>query len=124
MLTHRARPNPSEEHSHAQHSTPIGKSRSSKLRVLAALTLAASTSLWAQNNNSFATMIQNNAARQANLTSQMFPLGGAPATGSSRRVAPADRGDRFRAGTAGASDRRPGHRQPGHHARAAPATAQ
>ena len=43
---------------------------------LAALLLLAPPGSLAQNNNSYATMLQNNAMRQANLTQQMINLGG------------------------------------------------
>jgi hypothetical protein len=58
------------------------------LILLVVLTVATSTGVWAQ-NNSYATMLQNNAVRQANLTQQMINLGGAPATGSSGGGSPA-----------------------------------
>ncbi|MEP6739604.1 MAG: hypothetical protein ABJA61_04455 [Caldimonas sp.] len=57
------------------------KTRLFKLLSLAALTLVAPAGVFAQ-NNSFATMIQNNGMWQANLTKQMINLGGV--TSSSR----------------------------------------
>jgi hypothetical protein len=67
---------------------PFWKSLSSKLISLAALTLATSTGVLAQ-NNSYATMLQNNAMWQANLTKQMINLGGSPTTGSGGGASPA-----------------------------------
>jgi hypothetical protein len=64
------------------------KSLGSKLILLAALTLATSPGALAQ-NNSYATMLQNNAMRQANLTQQMINLGGSPTTGSGGGASPA-----------------------------------
>ena len=54
--------------------------------ALAALMLVAPAGAFAQafaTNNSFATVIQNNAMMQSNLTKQMINLGGATSSGSS-----------------------------------------
>jgi len=68
--------------------TPLRRRRSSRLLLLAALTLATSTGVLAQ-NNSYATMLQNNGMWQANLTKQMINLGGTPTTGSGGNASPA-----------------------------------
>ena len=51
---------------------------SSILRMLSVAAVALATSVAARADNSYATMLQNNAMRQANLTQQMINLGGAP----------------------------------------------
>lgn len=53
---------------------PSPTSRRSRFGLLAALVFAASTGVVAQNNNSYATMLQNNAIRQSNLTQQMINI--------------------------------------------------
>jgi hypothetical protein len=68
---------------------PSPTSRNSRLGLLAALAFAASTGAIAQNNNSYATMLQNNGMWQANLTKQMINLGGTPTTGSGGNASPA-----------------------------------
>ena len=60
---------------------PHHQGRSARLAMIAGLMFATSTCLCAD-FSSYATMLQNNAARQANLNSQMFPLGVAPSAGS------------------------------------------
>ncbi len=67
---------------------PSSTSRRSRLGLLAALAFAASTGAVAQ-NNSYATMLQNNAMWQANLTKQMINLGGSPTSGSGGNGSPA-----------------------------------
>lgn len=60
----------------------IHRTRASTIfRWLAVGPLALATSIAARADNSYATMLQNNAMRQANLTQQMINLGGRP-TGS------------------------------------------
>ena len=61
---------------------PSPKSRGSRLGLLAALAFAASTGAVAQNNNSYATMLQNNAIRQSNLTQQMININASRGTAS------------------------------------------
>ena len=51
---------------------------SSISRLLSVALLALATSFAARADNSYATMLQNNAMRQANLTQQMINLGGSP----------------------------------------------
>ena len=63
-------------------------SLSARLLCLAALATAPATGVLAQ-NNSFATMIQNNAIWQSNLTQQMINLGGKPMTGSATNASTA-----------------------------------
>jgi hypothetical protein len=53
---------------------PHHQGYATRLAIIAGLMLATSAGLCAD-FSSYATMIQNNAARQANLTAQMFPLG-------------------------------------------------
>ena len=67
---------------------PHHQGRSTRLAMIAGLMLATSTCLCAD-FSSYAAMLQNNAARQANLNSQMFPLGVAPSAGSSGNTSPA-----------------------------------
>lgn len=55
--------------------------------ALVALLSGAPISVWAQ-NNSFATVIQNNATMQSNLTRQMINLGGTTSSGSGSGPAP------------------------------------
>jgi hypothetical protein len=57
-------------------------SRRSRLVLLAALAFAASTGAVAQNNNSYATMLQNNGIRQSNLTQQMININASRGTAS------------------------------------------
>jgi hypothetical protein len=63
-------------------SDPSPTSRRSRLGLLAALAFAASTGAFAQNNNSYATMLQNNAIRQSNLTQQMIDINRSRGTAS------------------------------------------
>jgi hypothetical protein len=84
----RIEPKPRGKNQMASTVIPFWNGLSSKLVLLAALTLATSTGVWAQ-NNSYATMLQNNAIRQANLTQQMINLGGSPTTGSGGGTSPA-----------------------------------
>jgi hypothetical protein len=61
---------------------PSPTSRRSRLGLLAALAFAASTGAVAQDNNSYATMLQNNAIRQSNLTQQMININASRGTAS------------------------------------------
>ena len=61
---------------------PSPPSRRSRFGLLAALAFAASTGALAQGNNSYATMLQNNAIRQSNLTQQMININGSRGTAS------------------------------------------
>jgi len=63
-------------------SDPSPTSRGSRPRLLAALAFAACTGAIAQNNNSYATMLQNNAIRQSNLTQQMIDINRSRGTAS------------------------------------------
>jgi hypothetical protein len=54
------------------------------------IALALATPIAARADNPYATMLQNNAMRQANLTQQMIDLGGRP-IGSGGAAAPAGR---------------------------------
>jgi hypothetical protein len=56
--------------------------RGSRSVLLAALAFAASTGAVAQSNNSYATMLQNNAIRQSNLTQQMININSSRNTAS------------------------------------------
>jgi len=61
---------------------PSPTSRRSRFCLLAALAFAASTGALAQTNNSYATMLQNNAIRQSNLTQQMININSSRGTAS------------------------------------------
>lgn len=61
---------------------PLPTSRRSRLGLLAALAFAASTGALAQYNNSYTTMLQNNAIRQSNLTQQMININSSRGTAS------------------------------------------
>ncbi len=61
---------------------PSPTRRNSRLGLLAALAFAASTGAVAQNNNSYANMLQNNGIRQANLTQQMININASRGTAS------------------------------------------
>lgn len=61
---------------------PSPTHRRSRFGPLAALAFAASTGALAQSNNSYSTMLQNNAIRQSNLTQQMININGSRGTAS------------------------------------------